>query len=252
MSFIAALRRFVSRRGLPTNIYSDNGTNFVGADNLLKKFLKELTEDQKFRYYYTNEQINWHFIPANSPHMGGLWESGVKAVKSSLRRSIGDQVLDFLELSTVLIQIEGVLNSRPLTPMSNEVNDLEVLTPGHFLIGRPLTAVPEPDVTSSSNNRLRRWFLTQKITQDFWKRWSLEYLNTLTQRYKWQCRRENVKLGELVLIKEDDVPAMKWRLGRVCELFPGDDQLVRVVSIKTKTGVMRRAVSRIVRLPVCD
>lgn len=184
--------------------------------------------------------------------MGGLWESGVKAVKSSLKRSIGDQVLDFLELNTVLIEIEGVLNSRPLTPMSNDVNDLEVLTPGHFLIGRPLTAVPEPDVTSSSNNRLRRWFLTKKITQDFWKRWSLEYLNTLTQRYKWQCKRENVKLGELVLIKEDDVPPTKWRLGRVCELFPGDDKLVRVVAVKTQTGTMKRAVSRIVRLPTCD
>ncbi|KAL1454618.1 hypothetical protein WDU94_010834 [Cyamophila willieti] len=152
--------------------------------------------------------------------------------------------------TTACISIEGILNSRPLTPVSNDANDLEVLTPGHFLIGRPLTAIPEPDITNVSTNRLSRWALTQKIQQDFWKRWSLEYLNTLQQRLKWQHPREDVKTGDMVLIKDENLPPTKWRLGRVLELFPGKDSLVRVVSIKTSSSVMKRAVSRIVRLPM--
>uniref|UniRef100_A0A8D8RLV6 Endonuclease n=1 Tax=Cacopsylla melanoneura TaxID=428564 RepID=A0A8D8RLV6_9HEMI len=205
-AFLDALRRFVSRRGKPSDIYSDNGTNFVGCDNMLRKFIKELQNDEEFCVYFANEEITWHFNPANSPHMGGLWECGVKTVKSNLKRVIGDQSLSFEQLSTTLALIEATLNSRPLTPVSNDANDLDVLTPGHFLIGRPLTAVPEPNVPMIANNRLQRWALSRKIQQDFWKRWSLEYLNTLTQRFKWQFSEDNIKPGVVVLVRDDNLP----------------------------------------------
>ncbi|XP_033213996.1 uncharacterized protein LOC117171056 [Belonocnema kinseyi] len=130
--FLSCLQRFISRRGRPQNIYSDNGTNFVAARNELKELAK-LLRDSKHQENVTNfssrEGINWHFIPSHAPHFGGLWESAVKSIKHHLKRVIGETQLTFSELYTVLTQVEACLNSRPLSPLSNDLNDLEPLTP---------------------------------------------------------------------------------------------------------------------------
>ncbi|XP_024884664.1 uncharacterized protein LOC112462839 [Temnothorax curvispinosus] len=128
------------------------------------------------------EKIKWTFNLPSAPHFGGLWESGVKSFKTHLRRVVRDQVLTIEEFTTVLAQIETVLNSRPLCPVSTDLSDLEV--PGHFLTMEPLVSVPTHDVTSLPINRLSRWQLVQRIYQDFWKRWHQEYLTTLQQRPK--------------------------------------------------------------------
>lgn len=131
-AFLATFNRFVARRGLPSSVYSDCGTNFVGAS----KKLFDLANNPK-----TQEQLsstftcNWQFNPPSVPHFGGLWEAAVRSTKHFLVRIMGNQVLTLEELSTVLYRIESALNSRPLTPSSNDPNDLECLTPGHFLIG---------------------------------------------------------------------------------------------------------------------
>lgn len=150
-AFIATLRRFVARHGSPTLIWSDNGTNFVGANRELKEMYD----------VYSTLGIEWR---ERSPHFGGLWEAAVKSAKTHLCRVVGDVKLTFEELSTVLTQIEACLNSRPLVPVNVPDEDgIEVLTPGHFLIGRPLCALPDPSFSLCSVSLLKRWDLCQSL-----------------------------------------------------------------------------------------
>src|SRR5207249_7032683 len=120
--------------------------------------------------YFATEQIRWHFNPPSSPHFGGLWEAGVKSVKLHLNRVVGNATITYEDLSTVLIQIEACLNSRPLYPRSSDPSDFEPLTPGHFLIGSALTALPEIDLMTMPENRLRHFELMQRLVQNFWSR----------------------------------------------------------------------------------
>lgn len=116
--------------------------------------------------------------------MGGLWEAGIKSCKFHLARITGKSLFTFEEFTTILAQIEACLNSRPLTPMSSDPADLEPLTPGHFLVGAPLTSLPDIDTTVIYLNRLDRWQLIQRNVQEFWKRWTHEYLTTLQIKTK--------------------------------------------------------------------
>jgi Family of unknown function (DUF5641) len=174
----------VSRRGLCQNLYSDNGTNFVGASHELKAIHELLTNSQHQKAVMdacAAQQIQFHFIPPRAPHFGGLWEAAVKSMKFHLVRIVGPTHLHFEEMATVLCKIQAILNSRPLVPASDDPNDLAALTPGHFLIGRPLVAVAEPNFVVVNTGRLRRWQVLQKMTQHFWRRWSEQYLHTLPQ-----------------------------------------------------------------------
>lgn len=159
-AFLAALKRFVARRGRPEVIMCDNAKNFVGAKRELKELLR-LFLDQQFQYTVTahavNERIDFKFIPARSPNFGGLWEAAVKSFKGAFKRTIGTKTLQYDEMITVLTQVEAVLNSRPLTPISNDPGDFEALTPGHFLVQRPLTAIAEPNLEAVPTNRLSVW-----------------------------------------------------------------------------------------------
>lgn len=245
-NYLLALRRFISRRGKPRDIFSDNGTSFVGAYNDLSKFLKancdSLAADS------AQDNINFHFIPAYSPNFGGLWEAGVKSTKHHLNRVLGNCNLTFEELTTALVQIEAILNSRPLTPLSSDPEDLTPLTPGHFLIGRPLTSLPERNFQEHPITRLTRYQRIEQIRQHFWTRWCKEYVAQLQQRIKWRSCQYSLKIGTLVLLKEENLPPMKWKLGRIVEVYPGTDQITRVADIKTRNGVVRRSFSNIVPL----
>jgi len=233
-------------------IYSDNGTTFVGANTELQKLLK-MINDEKCRKVVSNMLLNegteWRFIPPKAPHFGGIWEAGIKSVKQHLRRVVGDTVLTFEELYTVLTQIEACLNSRPLCPLSSDPNDLSALTPSHFLIGEPLTAIPDPNLLDCKSNRLQRWQLVRQISQSFWKRWHTEYLTQLQEKPKWKTPRPNLKINDLVLVKEDNLPPLKWNIGRVVDAFPGEDKCVRVVTVKTKDGLFKRPIVKLCKLP---
>lgn len=135
-AFLNTFKRFISRRGLPKNVYSDNAKNFVGANNALKCFyqaLSENTPDNPHQQFLHENRISWYFIPARSPHHGGLWVSAIKSFKSHFKRVIGDTILTLEQMLTVITHIECILNSRPLVPLSSsDPSDLQVLTPGHF------------------------------------------------------------------------------------------------------------------------
>lgn len=248
-AFLAALDRFVARRGIPSDVYSDCGTNYVGAARQLK-MLFNTTHVQNTVSAHLN--CNWHFNPPAAPHFGGLWEAAIKSVKYHLNRSIGAQKFTFEEFMTLTTRIEGVLNSRPLTPLSADPNDLDALTPGHFIIGQAIQAIPETDVLSLPSNRLNRWELIRQCTQSFWKRWTREYLTTLQGRSKWFKSESNLKIGDLVIVEAPSQPPSTWRLGRIVRTHPGEDQTVRVVTVRTAAGELKRPVVKLVKLPVED
>ncbi|XP_011265941.2 uncharacterized protein LOC105257184 [Camponotus floridanus] len=185
-AFLAAFRRFTSRRGLCEEVYSDCGTNFVGADRELRLLFQASSSDgRRIAHIAASDGIRWKFNPPAAPHFGGLWEAAVKSTKHHLRRVLGDTTLTFEEMSTFLAQVEACLNSRPLQALSDDHEDITALTPGHFLIGAPLLAVPEPSLADSSLNLLPRWKLLQRMRDHFWERWSREYINSLASRPKW-------------------------------------------------------------------
>ncbi|XP_053692086.1 uncharacterized protein LOC128740561 [Sabethes cyaneus] len=254
-AFLDSLTRFTSRHGKPSIIMCDNAKNFVGAKRQLDDMLR-LFHNQNFQNSVikqaADDKIDFCFIPARSPNFGGLWESAVKSFKTLLKRTIGLRSLVYDEFHTIVAQIEAILNSRPLTPLSNDPDDFEALTPGHFVAQRPLVAIPEPDLHDVPENRLSAWQRMQKDVQLMWKRWSTQYLSDLHNRTKWTRKRDNVKIGTMVLLKEENLPPLKWLLGRITDIHPGSDGNVRVVTVRTKDGSYRRAISKICVLPISD
>ncbi|XP_054746106.1 uncharacterized protein LOC129250509 [Anastrepha obliqua] len=251
VAFIATLKRFIARRGKCRVIVSDNATNFIGANQELRKLLQSfVTQEhiQRVEEFCRNEGIEWKFIPPRSPHFGGLWESAVKLAKYHLRRAIGCNVLSHDELHTIVCQAEAIVNSRPLTPISSDPNDLRSLTPGHFLIGRALLTVPEPTIASST--MLGRYQIIQYIQQQFWRRWQEDYLKELQKRSKWNTALPDLKVNDLVLLKDELLPPLKWAMGRITATVPGTDGKVRVVEVKTVNGVYKRAIAKVCKLPI--
>ncbi|XP_043263201.1 uncharacterized protein LOC122403641 [Colletes gigas] len=253
-AFLNVLRRFISRRGLCRSLYSDNGTNFIGARNELLELgtlLRDSKHNERVTKFLSDNQIEWHLIPPRAPHFGGLWEGAVKATKFHLKRVIGDTKLTYEELYTLLTQVEACLNSRPLYPLSDDPTDLSPLTPGHFLIGDTLNALPGPDIRHIPENRLNRYQHIQRMLQHFWQRWNTEYLHQLQQRTKWQTASPSpLAPGTLVVVKEDNCPPLQWRMGRITELHPGKDTITRVVSVKVSDGIVKRPVTKICILPI--
>ena len=250
-AFIAALRRFIARRGKPSLIWSDHGTNFVGAVGELKEFVT-FFQNQKTQGHISEfcsaQNIRWKFIPEHTPHFGGLWEAAVKSMKSHLKRVVGETKLTFEEFMTVLTQVEACLNSRPLVPIVFDGDTVEPLTPGHFLIGRPIEALPDPSTSYQSISLLRRWHLCQNLTRHFWKRWSTEYLGIIRKYVKWHHPSRNMKVGDVVILQEDNLFPTKWPIGRIVDTHPGKDGFVRILTIKTSKGIYKRPVTKIALL----
>lgn len=252
-TFLLALKRFIARRGKPNKIFSDNGKNFVSASSDLKqleKFLLSYNHD--ISDFLSKDNITWHFSPPYSPHFGGLWEAGIKLIKHHIKRVLGLANLTYEEFYTLLTQIESIINSRPLFPLSSDPNDLSALTPAHFLIGRKLTTTPDPELTKTSSNRLTRYQLTQKLSQHIWERWSKEYVSELQHRTKWTSGNGEITKDCLVLIKDDNLPPMSWKLGRAQEVIRGKDGVPRVFKIRTANGIITRSFSKVCPLPISE
>lgn len=252
-SFINGLKRFISRRGRCSKIYSDNASNFVGAARQLVE-MKQMFQSEQFKRNIqdaaASEHIDWQWIPPYAAHHGGLWEAAVKQCKHHLRRVMGQNHYTYEELNTLIIMVEACLNSRPLMPLSEDADDLQALTPAHFLIGESLKAIPEANLTKQPENRLNHWQQVTKMFQKFWKLWSNYYLRSLQARNKWNKQTCNLKIGDLVLISEPNSPPITWKLGRVQTLHPGPDNLVRVVTLHTNKGLIKRAINQLALLPL--
>ncbi|XP_046803840.1 uncharacterized protein LOC124419256 [Lucilia cuprina] len=248
--FLAAFNRFISRRGCPLTIFSDNGTNFVGASRELEREFKTFLSECRARMCttYGINGLSWRFIPAGAPHMGGLWEAGVRSFKLHFRKEAHSGKYTFEELSTVLARIEACLNSRPLSPMSDDPNDIVALTPGHFLIGSPILAPPEPSIYQSPLSLLNRYRKVKALTQHFCRRWKEEYLSGLHKRYKWKYPERDIITGDLVVIRNEQMTPTSWKMGRVVRTYPGSDNHVRVADIRTENGVIKRPITKLVVL----
>lgn len=249
--FIAGFKRLVSRRGHVSDIWSDNGTNFVGASRELRILveIEKSTVATELHEWLGNNGTAWHFNPPHAPNFSGLMEAGVKSTKFHLRRVIGDSTLTYEEMSTVLTQIEACLNSRPLSMIPGNPDDTP-LTPSHFLIGEPLVTVSDRNYETQNINCLKRWQLTQRMVQEFWRRWSKEYLTHLLQRHKWARQRPEPNIGDVVLVKEDGLPPARWLLGRIVLKHPGGDNITRVVTLRCNGSEIKRPVSKLCVLPV--
>lgn len=251
-SFLAALKRFLSRRGPVQVLYSDNATNFKGANSYLRDLYKFLNDEYrlKLEQELAESRMKWSFITPRSPHKGGAWESMIKVVKTHLYRVIGQQLLSYEELCTVLTQIECLLNSRPLTVLSSDPAEPSALTPSHFLHTAPLFSLPAPDVESEKISLLQRHSLLDKLVQSFWQRWRMEYLHELQVRQKWNTPSAPITPGVVVVVIEDNVPSLAWPLAIVEKVHPSKDGIIRTCTIRTSKGaILVRPVVRICPLP---
>jgi len=250
-SFLNGFRKFVSRRGAPGKVWSDNGLNFIGANNEIAKCMKELKADQILNYS-VKHGFEWNFIPPNAPHKGGIWERIVRTIKrilSTLLIGIETKLCDEV-LETVFCEVEAIVNSRPITKVSDCINDLAALTPNHLLLLREGPAAP-PGVFKQSDMYKRRWRYVQHVSNEFWKRWLKEYLPELQKRNKWFKISENVKVGDLVLLLGENTPRYLWPMAIVTSVKFGDDGLVRSVYVRTKTSEFLRPIHKIVLLEQC-
>ena len=164
---MSAKKRFTARRGLPQKLFSDNGRNFIGTRNDMIRLQELINKDgnkKSIGNFISQLGKEWLTIPPRAPHFGGLWQAAIKSMKRHLRRKVGLYILSFEELNTVVLRIESILNSRPLAAMSNDPNDLQPITPAHFLLGRPANDIPSATENMDENISLtQRFKLLERI-----------------------------------------------------------------------------------------
>ena len=245
----------MSRRNLPKQIRSDQETTFIGAEREIREclFSNKSPQFQKINEFVGNLSISWLFSPPYGPHFGGIWEAAVKSFKHHFKRVLGEIFLTFEEHSNLAAQIEACLNSRPLCAISPNGRDPIPLTPGHFLVGRPLRTLPpasdESDVTKSYQDR---YMLLLAMRNSFWSKWKREVLHQLTHSNKWFFPQRNLQEGDLVLMTDESSPPACWPLARVTAIGSNRFGLVRSVTIKTAESVYDRPVHKLIYLPFSE
>ena len=243
-SFINAFVRMTSRRGTPAYVLSDNGSNFIGAEREMRELLQEFDQKRIIHETTKRHKIKWDFNPPSAPHFGGVFESMIKSSKKAMRAILKDADITDEELETAIVGAEGQLNSRPITYVSSDVDDLTPLTPNHFLVGQ-LGGQYAPEVFDVEEGRNLRSRRIQQLLGQFWSRWRKEFLPTLNKRGKWFHPQRNLKEGDVVLVVDTKTKRGEWPLGRIVEVYPGQDRLVRVVKVKVGENVYTRPVHRV-------
>nr|XP_008107433.2 PREDICTED: uncharacterized protein LOC103278651 [Anolis carolinensis] len=247
-SFIYALQRFFAIRGPVKLLRSDCGTNFKGACKDLECPERSVL-DPDVQVFLKQEGCKWLFNPPHASHMGGAWERMIGIVRRILDAMLLNvTILTHEILITLMAEVMSIINSRPLTPISTDPEDPNVLTPATLLTFK----TPEwKDITIAAelkNIHRKQWQQVQSLANTFWKRWKREYLPLLQRRSKWEQVQENLRIGDIVLMKEKDTPRRKWPLAVITQVIPGGDHQVRKVRVKTTktTG------SRILERPITD
>ena len=252
-TFILTLRKFFARRGTSSVIYSDNAKTFKKAD----RYLQALKQDRNVSDYLTGQKIEWRFSPGLAPWWGGWWERMVRTTKEMLRKTIGRSTLTFLQLETVLLEIEATVNSRPLTYMTDGDGEPQALTPSHLVSGRRILSRPSkppPAILTDSAGRgalISRESRQRKLISTFWQRWRTEYLFDLRRFNAPGRSRRPIRLGELVLIHDANAKRLLWTTGVVTNLIHGKDGLVRSVLLRTPNGnTISRPIQRLYPLEI--
>ncbi|KFD48184.1 hypothetical protein M513_10898 [Trichuris suis] len=232
---------------MPSVCISDNGTNFVAGQRELSEGVQRLNSTH-ISEYMAQRGVKWQFNPPGAPHFGGAWERLIRSAKRALSVALSGQRLTDEVLQTVIVEVEGLLNGRPLTHVSRHPNDDEPLTPNHFLLRRPYAIIP-PDVFHDKEITSRRyWMVAQTIVDQFWRRCMREYPPTLNRGRAERSKQENIKARDIVLIADTSNPRGIWRMGYVEKLYPGQDGVVRVADVRNSRGTFRRPVSRQIKL----
>ena len=255
-TFIHALRRFIALCGTPAKIFSDNAKNFHLADKTIQRIWNVMCEDENVTTYLTRNNITWQFIPERSPWMGGFWERMVQTVKQPLRKAIGRTIPDSNLLRTLLYEAATIVNSRPLTYVSQDITNYHVIRPADFLCLNPSTGIPseesieiDPDSGTNDVRVLHAWTYGQKQLNKFWKAWLNSYLPALRQRHQSDLKGVRVRatpepaVGDVAILHDDNLKRGQWKLVRVTELIAGADGKFRTAVIKLPSGhCSRRAI----------
>ncbi|XP_055918344.1 uncharacterized protein LOC129950427 [Eupeodes corollae] len=242
-----AVRRFLIIRVVTKFIYSDNGLNFVGTKNRLDKDVKEM-EAALGEYCAKYEGILWRFIPAYSPWMGGAWERLIKSIKSSIEFTLRGVTPREDVLLNALYEAQGQINRRPLTHIPVDPEDPRPLTPNSILFGDADQNLTAPGVFSGKDQWSRLYSRrAQHLMRELTRRWYTEYLPELTRRSKWYTKTKPVEIGSIVLVIEPGEVRSAWRLGRVTNVFPGPDGVVRIADVRLSNGniLVKRSVGRL-------
>lgn len=243
-SFLNAFCRMASRRGLPEEMISDNGTNFVGANRELQELVEKLDRN-KIASSTANRGVKWHFNPPLAPHFGGVHETMIKAAKKAIYGILGNADVTDEELMTAFTGAEGLINSRPLTYQSANPADDVPLTPNHFLHGQIGGKFAPESVNETDFNLRKRWRRVQELIRHFWNRWMREWLPNLNAREKWFKHGKDLKVGDTVLVISPDTPRGQWPLGRIAETIPGKDGHVRLAKVRIGQKIFERPISRL-------
>ena len=254
--FLLVFRRFISVYGAPRCVYSDNGTNFVGAEKEIAAGIEQLQNSSKLQKFAAEKSIEWRFQPPSAPHFGGAHESLVKSVKKALYRALAIEEVAYRypteeTMRTLLFEVGGILNARPLTTFSSDPADFRPLTPNDFMNRSSTDHVPPGDFKDALPREQYRYL--QRALGLFWDLWKGVYLQSLAARKKWKMRTRNFAIGDAVLLIDPQQPRSRWTVGRVTRVYPGEDRLVRVVKVKTEDGEYQRPIHRLCLLtPVED
>ena len=249
-SFMCALRRFIARRGEVRMIRSDNGSNFVGTNRELKREVDHLLDNNSYIARQTLARgIEWRFNPPGASHFGGAWERMIRSVRKILNGLLTSQTFTEETLRTLLCEVECIINNRPLTPVSADPRDQVPLTPNHLLVLRCVSLPASQTVEDLDLHGKKNWRQASYLANQFWRRWRLEYIPLLQTRAGPVTRsRDNVKVGDVVLVVDDSVPRGTWPLGLVEDVRTSDDAKVRAAKVRCRGTTFWRPVTKLVKI----
>ena len=250
-SFIQALRRFIARRGPVMEIRSDNGTNFVGAKKELEGLINQWNQNTIYAFLL-QKQIKWVFNVPTASHHGGVWERSIRSVRKILSSVVQEQTLDDESLLTYMCEVENVVNSRPITCVSDDVKDPQPLTPNMLLHMKSDPSLPPGQFEQTDMYSRKHWRRVQYLADLFWKRWIKEYLPLLQKRQKWAVPNRNFTAGDIVLIADHNLPRNAWNLGVIVETRTDKHGLVRSAKIKTSTSLLDRPITKLCLLSAAE
>ena len=235
-SFLRVFTRFTSIRGFPKTMYSDRGSQLVKANKELSELLDNLhvTEFSKFG---GTKGMTWKFTKsADAPWQNGCAESLIRLVKRALTVSIGERVLQYGELQTVLYEVADLINERPIgIKPGSDINLGTYLSPSDLLLGRTNNRAPMRPMEGSSTFS-KGYKFSQEIVNTFWKKWMRDFFPTLIVRAKWHTEKRDVRPLDIVLVKDSNALRGNWKLAQVFKVTPGSDGKVRNVTLRYKMG----------------